>query len=144
MRMKERLNVILKAAVEAYVDSGEPVSSKLILSRSALDVSSATVRNDLAELEREGYLEQPHTSAGRVPTEKGYRYYVDHLLQTAILPVERATSIEAALEDPTGNVDEFLKHALSRFSEITGYTAAAVMAHSDEDRIIKVELAGCV
>lgn len=140
MRMKERLNVILKAAVEAYVDSGEPVSSKLILSRSALDVSSATVRNDLAELEREGYLEQPHTSAGRVPTEKGYRYYVDHLLQTAILPVERATSIEAALEDPTGNVDEFLKHALSRFSEITGYTAAAVMAHSDEDRIIKVEL----
>ncbi|MBQ3085174.1 MAG: heat-inducible transcription repressor HrcA [Clostridia bacterium] len=140
MRMKERLNVILKAAVEAYVDSGEPVSSKLILSRSALEVSSATVRNDLAELEREGYLEQPHTSAGRVPTEKGYRYYVDHLLQTAILPVERATSIEAALEDPTGNVDEFLKHALSRFSEITGYTAAAVMAHSDEDRIIKVEL----
>ena len=138
--MKERLNVILKAAVEAYVDSGEPVSSKLILSRSALEVSSATVRNDLAELEREGYLEQPHTSAGRVPTEKGYRYYVDHLLQTAILPVERATSIEAALEDPTGNVDEFLKHALSRFSEITGYTAAAVMAHSDEDRIIKVEL----
>ncbi len=138
--MKNRLNIILKAAVEAYVDTGEPVSSKLILVRSALDVSSATVRNDLAELERDGYLEQPHTSAGRVPTEKGYRYYVDHLLQTAILPVERATSIEAAMEDPTGNVDEFLKHALSRFSEITGYTAAAVMAHSDEDRIIKVEL----
>ncbi len=138
--MKDRLNVILKAAIEAYVDTGDPVSSKLILARSTLEVSSATVRNDLAELEREGYLEQPHTSAGRIPTEKGYRYYVDHLLQAAILPIERATVIDAAMEDPTGNVDEFLKHALSRFSEITGYTAAAVIAHSDEDRIIKVEL----
>ena len=138
--MKDRLNLILKAAVEAYVDTGEPVSSKLILARSELKVSSATVRNDLAELEKEGYLEQPHTSAGRVPTERGYRYYVDCLLQAPILPVERAAVIEEALEDPTGNVDEFLKHALSRFSEITGYTAAAVMAHSDEDRIIKVEL----
>ncbi len=138
--MKDRLNLTLKGAVEAYVDTGEPVSSKLILARSELNVSSATVRNDLAELEKEGYLEQPHTSAGRVPTEKGYRYYVDCLLQAPSLPVERAAIIEEALEDPTGNVDEFLNHALSRFSEITGYTAAAVMAHSDEDRIIKVEL----
>ena len=138
--MKDRLNLILKAAIEAYVDTGEPVSSKLILARSTLEVSSATVRNDLAWLEREGYLEQPHTSAGRVPTEKGYRYYVDCLLQAPLVPVERAADIEAAMEDPTGNVDEFLKHALSRFSEITGYTTAAVMSHSDEDRIVKVEL----
>ena len=138
--MKDRLNVILKAAVEAYVDTGDPVSSKLILERANLNVSSATVRNDLAELEREAYLEQPHTSAGRVPTEKGYRYYVDQLLQAPILPAERAAVIQQAVADPSGNVDEFLKHALSRFSEITGYTAVAVMAHSDEDRIIKVEL----
>lgn len=138
--MKDRLNLILKAAIEAYVDTGEPVSSKLILARSSLEVSSATVRNDLAWLEQEGYLEQPHTSAGRVPTEKGYRYYVDCLLQAPLVPVERAADIEAAMEDPTGNVDDFLKHALSRFSEITGYTTAAVMAHSDEDRIVKVEL----
>lgn len=132
--------MIMKAVVEAYVDSGEPVSSKLILERVDLQVSSATVRNDLAELEREGYVEQPHTSAGRVPTEKGYRYYVDYLLQAPILPVERAAVIEEATQDPSGNVDDFLMHAISRFSEITGYTAAAVMAHSDEDRIIKVEL----
>ncbi len=138
--MKERLSTILKAAIESYVDTNEPVSSKLILARAGLKVSSATVRNDLAELEREGFLEQPHTSAGRIPTEKGYRYYVDHLLQAQCLSIERAAVIEEAIEDPSGNVDEFLKHALSRFSEITGYTAAAVMAHSDEDRIIKVEL----
>lgn len=138
--MKERLSLILKAVIETYVDAGEPVSSKLIVERSGLQVSSATVRNDLAQLEREGYLEQPHTSAGRIPTEKGYRYYVDYLLNAPALSVERAAVIEEALMDPSGNVDEFLKHALSRFSEITGYTAAAVMAHSDEDRIIKVEL----
>lgn len=138
--MKERLSLILKAVIEAYVDAGEPVSSKLILERSDLQVSSATVRNDLAQLEKEGYLEQPHTSAGRIPTEKGYRYYVDYLLTAPALSVERAAVIEEALMDPSGNVDDFLRHALSRFSEITGYTAAAVMAHSDEDRIIKVEL----
>ena len=138
--MKERLSLILKAVVEAYVDTGEPISSKLIVERSGLAVSSATVRNDLAQLEAEGYLEQPHTSAGRIPTEKGYRYYVDYLLNAPALSVERAAVIEEALMDPSGNVDDFLEHALSRFSEITGYTAAAVMAHSDEDRIIKVEL----
>jgi heat-inducible transcriptional repressor len=91
-------------------------------------------------LERLGFLEQPHTSAGRVPTERGYCYYVDYLLPAQGLSVERAAIIDEAVEDPTGNVDEFLKHALSRFSEITGYTAAAVISHSDEDRIIKVEL----
>ncbi len=138
--MKDRLHVILKAVVEAYVRTGEPVSSKLILEQAALQVSSATVRNDLAELEREGLLEQPHTSAGRVPTERGYRYYVDHLLQPTALSTERAAVIEEAVDDPYGNADEFIKHALSRFSEITGYTAAAVIGHTDEDRIIKVEL----
>ena len=138
--MKDRLSLILKALVEAYVETGEPVASKLILERIELQVSSATIRNDLAALEKDGFLEQPHTSAGRVPTEKGYRYYVDYLLQETVLPAERAIVIEEAVEDPSGNVDDFLKHALSRFSEITGYTAAAVMSHSDDDRIIKVEL----
>ncbi len=138
--MKDRLNLILKALVEAYVETGEPVASKLILERIDLKISSATVRNDLAALEKDGFLEQPHTSAGRIPTEKGYRYYVDYLLQEKALPQEQAIVIEEAIEDLGGNADEFLKHALSRFSEITGYTAAAVMSHSDDDRIIKVEL----
>src|SRR5665811_1431517 len=76
--LDDRKARILQALVEEYVISGEPVSSQAILERSGLNVSSATVRNELARLESYGFVGQPHTSAGRVPTHQGYRYYVDH------------------------------------------------------------------
>ena len=85
MELSFRRCRILAAIVESYIESGEPVSSKFILQREGLDVSSATIRNDLAYLEKQGYLHQPHTSAGRVPTEMGYRFYVDHLLELPLL-----------------------------------------------------------
>lgn len=138
--MKERQNRILKAAVEAYIETGEPVSSKFIIEYAGMDVSSATVRNDLAQLERDGYLEQPHTSAGRIPSELGYRYYVDNLLQADEVEAEQALNIERALENSTSGVDEFLKNALKVFSEITGYTSAAVVSHSNSDKIMKLEV----
>lgn len=139
--MKERLNRILKSVIELYVESGEPVSSKGVLEREAdMKVSSATVRNDLAELEALGYLEQPHTSAGRIPTEKGYRYYVDNLLQYKDLDAELALTIESAMHSSAVSIDEFLKTAISAFSKITGYTSAAVISHNNEDRIIKMEV----
>ncbi len=139
--MKERLNRILRAVIEAYIDNGEPVSSKGILQReSDMNVSSATVRNDLAELERLGYLEQPHTSAGRIPTEKGYRYYVDNLLTEQSLDEQLALNIESVMSSNAVSIDEFFKTAISTFSKITGYTSAAVISHNDEDRIIKLEV----
>lgn len=139
--MKERLNRILKAVIESYVDNGEPVSSKGILQREPdMRVSSATVRNDLAELEQLGYLEQPHTSAGRIPTEKGYRYYVDNLLIHKDIDEQLALTIETAVRDSASSVDEFLKTAISAFSKITGYTSAAVISNNDADRIIKMEV----
>lgn len=139
--MKERLNRILRSVIESYIENGEPVSSKGILEREAdMNVSSATVRNDLAELEHLGFLEQPHTSAGRIPTEKGYRYYVDNLLESHSLDAELALNIENAMQTSTASIDEFLKTAISAFSKITGYTSAAVISHSDEDRIIKMEV----
>ena len=139
--MKERLNRILRSVVESYIENGEPVSSKGILERETdMKVSSATVRNDLAELEALGYLEQPHTSAGRVPTEKGYRYYVDNLLQYRDLDNELALTIESAMQNTAVSIDEFLKTAISAFSKITGYTSAAVISHNNEDRIIKMEV----
>ena len=80
MRMLEdRRSEVLRALVEEHIETGEPVSSRAVLERSGLNVSAATVRNDLASLERDGLVHQPHTSAGRVPTAAGYRYYVDHL-----------------------------------------------------------------
>lgn len=77
--LEERRNEILRALVEEYIRSGEPVSSRTICERTNLGVSTATVRAELASLEREGYCAQPHTSAGRIPTSAAYRYYVDHL-----------------------------------------------------------------
>ncbi len=77
--LEDRRSEILRALVEQHIDTGEPVSSQSVLDRSRLDVSAATVRNDLVALEADGLVHQPHTSAGRVPTSAGYRYYVDHL-----------------------------------------------------------------
>lgn len=139
--MKERLNRILRSVIESYIESGEPVSSKGILEREAdMKVSSATVRNDLAELERLGFLEQPHTSAGRIPTEKGYRYYVDNLLTSRELDEELALTLSSVMQNPTVSIDEFFKTAISAFSKITGYTSAAVISHNDSDKIIRLEV----
>ncbi len=80
--LDDRRSKVLKALVEEYILTGEPVSSQTVINRSGLDVSSATVRNDLASLESYGFVAQPHTSAGRMPTHQGYRFYVDHLSPT--------------------------------------------------------------
>ena len=79
--LSERKKLILKAIVEAHIDGGEPVGSKYIMQNNLLSCSSATIRNEMAELEQMGYLVQPHTSAGRVPSEAGYRFYVDALVE---------------------------------------------------------------
>lgn len=139
--MKERLNRILRSVIESYIENGEPVSSKSVLEREPdMNVSSATVRNDLSELERMGYLEQPHTSAGRIPTEAGYRYYVDNLLSYRELDDQLALSLESVTQSGAMSIDEFFKTAITAFSKITGYTSAAVISHNDEDRIIKMEV----
>jgi heat-inducible transcriptional repressor len=79
--LSPRKKQILKAVVEAHIAAGEPVGSKFLVQSNLLTCSSATIRNEMAELEEMGYLEQPHTSAGRVPSELGYRFYVDSLRQ---------------------------------------------------------------
>ena len=76
---EDRRNAVLRALVEEHIRTGEPVSSRAVLDTTGLTASGATIRNELASLEREGYAVQPHTSAGRVPTAKAYRYYVDHI-----------------------------------------------------------------
>src|SRR5258706_15437007 len=85
--LDERKAAILRAVVEEYVEPAQPVGSQTIARATNLGVSSATVRNDMMVLEREGYLRQPHTSAGRVPTDRGYRFFVDHLAEQEPLPL---------------------------------------------------------
>ncbi|MBR5782639.1 MAG: heat-inducible transcription repressor HrcA [Clostridia bacterium] len=138
--MKPRQQAILKTVVESYIENGEPVSSKYILQKEGLDVSSATIRNDLAYLEKKGYLHQPHTSAGRVPTEAGYRFYVDHLLELPSLDMKTTEALVAAVSSINATADDFLKEAITMFSRITGYTSAAVVQQNDSDRIMRMEV----
>ena len=87
--LDERKASILRAIVEEYVETAQPVGSQTVARSSGLGVSSATIRNDMTILEREGFIAQPHTSAGRVPTDQGYRYFVDHFSQGGPLPATK-------------------------------------------------------
>src|ERR1700674_3360043 len=93
---QDRSKRVLSALIREYIMTGEPVASALLVTAAGLGVSSATVRNILARLEDEGYLQQPHTSAGRIPTDRGYRFYVDLLLE-AKRSARTASAVEARL-----------------------------------------------
>ena len=109
--LSERKKRILKAIVDAHIVDGEPVGSKYIMQDEHLNCSSATIRNEMAELEALGYLEQPHTSAGRVPSELGYRFYVDTLIESYAMTTTEIAEInklqiknERARSDPDGGI----------------------------------------
>src|SRR5580693_2933791 len=101
MQPLERSRRVLAALVREYISSGDPVPSSLLVSAAGLGVSSATVRNILARLEDEGFVQQPHTSAGRIPTDRGYRFYVDLLLD-AKRSTRTASAVEARLRRDRG------------------------------------------
>src|SRR3954471_18748017 len=108
MEPNERSRRILEALVREYIASGEPVPSSLLVSAAGVGVSSATVRNILSKLEEEGFVQQPHTSAGRIPTDRGYRFYVDLLLDSK-RSMRTASAVEARLRrDAAPLVDSVL------------------------------------
>src|SRR6266853_5311052 len=98
----DRSKRVLAALVREYIASGEPVASSVLVTAAGLGVSSATVRSILARLEDEGFVQQPHTSAGRIPTDRGYRFYVDLLLESK-RPNRAATAVEARLRRDSPN-----------------------------------------
>src|SRR5258707_13801622 len=117
----DRSKRVLAALVREYITSGEPVASSLLVTAAGLGVSSATVRSILARLEEDGYVQQPHTSAGRIPTDRGYRFYVDLLLD-AQRPNRSATAVETRLrrETPNGLLDSLLPHVSHMLSQASG------------------------
>lgn len=122
----ERRSMILKAVVEAHIRSGEPVGSKLLAEMLPVTLSPATIRNVMAELEKLGYLEQPHTSAGRIPSSKGYRVYVNELMNGYSLSSSEQSEIERAASKRLVGIDNLLKGAAETVSNLTNYTALAV------------------
>jgi heat-inducible transcriptional repressor len=123
--LDERKAAILRALVEGYIRTGEAVSSRAILDHSDLTCSSATVRNELMVLEREGYIMKPHTSAGRIPTDRGYRYYVDNMSPGA-LQHSTHTRIERFYASMHAELNRMLKQTSALLSEITHYPSVVV------------------
>jgi heat-inducible transcriptional repressor len=141
-----RAGRVLATLVRAYIDSGEPVASSLLVTAAGLGVSSATVRNILARLEEEGYVQQPHTSAGRIPTDRGYRFYVDLLLESK-RDRRTATVVEAQLrrDSPDRLLDSVLSHVthmVSQASRTVGFAGRTAHAAAVFDRVEFVPLGG--
>jgi heat-inducible transcriptional repressor len=118
----ERRFAVLRAIVADYVSTHEPVGSKMIVDRHNLGVSSATVRNDMAVLEEDGLIAQPHTSAGRVPTDKGYRLFVDHLTQVKPLSAPERRAVQAFL-DGAVDLDDVLRRSVRLLAQLTRQVA---------------------
>ena len=120
--IKQRKDRILAIVVGQYIKTITPVGSHTITEEFNLDVSPATVRNILAELEEQGYLTHPHTSAGRIPTQRGYRYYVDHLMNEIELLEGEKKRIQAECKQYVNQLENLMDKASSMISDITSYT----------------------
>ena len=117
--LNDREAAVLEALILDYVREGEPVASTRLAARSDLDLSSASIRSVMARLEEAGYLDQPHTSAGRVPTDRAYRLYVDHLMRTPRLSTDHSRSIREALDASRGEIGDLLETASRQLAQFT-------------------------
>ncbi len=129
--LDNRKKRILQAVIDEYINTAEPVSSSALVQKYNLDYSSATVRNELAELEKNGYLDKTHTSSGRVPSEKGYRFYVDELIKDDDVSLEEIKYIQSKLSERVNEIEELTKITTSTLSEITHYPTVAIGPKTD-------------
>lgn len=140
MQLGERKQKIVAALVDAYIRTGEPVGSKLLADMLGNAVSSATIRNDMAELAVAGYLAQPHTSAGRVPTAAAFRLYLNQLPSGGVLSEENRQAIEAALAPEAGDAERLLGRASELLAAATGVAAAVATPDRQGACVRRVEL----
>jgi len=138
--LDERKATILRAVVEEYIETAQPVGSGHIAP--AVSVSSATVRNDMVALEQEGYLQQPHTSAGRVPTEKGYRYFVDSLTGPGQLRSNQAQQVRTFFDKAHGELEQMLHDTSRLLSDLTEHTAMVIGPPHEAATIRSVHVVG--
>lgn len=137
--MDSRKRIILRAVVEEYIEKAEPVGSKTLAEKGGLDVSPATLRNEMAALEELGYLEHPHTSAGRVPTSAGYRLYVDELMHRRRLSTREMESINHAMRQRLRDLDGCLAEAGRLIAQLTKYAAFTVTPARKRVRVLRME-----
>ncbi len=137
--LNDRKKKVLQAIIEEYIATAEPVSSATILENYNLDRSSATIRNDMAELEELGYIEKPHTSSGRIPSAKGYRFYVDELLNDEKISLDEIQYIKSKLETKVNEIEDLTKITTNTLSEITHYTTVAIGPDLSKNTITEVK-----
>ena len=126
MELTDRKKKVLRSIVDLYIRTAEPVGSKAIAEMPDMNYSSATIRNEMADLLAMGYLEQPHTSAGRIPSPAGYRLYVDELMQDYRLSIDETHSINAAIEEKMQRVDKMVEKMAKLVSQATELPAISV------------------
>ena len=140
MELTDRKKQILRAIVDSYIRTAEPVGSKTISQMPGMDFSPATIRNEMAELTSMGLLEQPHTSAGRVPSAAGYRLYVDELMQSYRLSMDETKTINQAMEVKMQEVDKMISQVGKLVSKMTDLPAYAVAARSSQRTVKRFDL----
>ncbi len=140
MEMTERKKKVLRSVVDLYIRTAEPVGSKAITELPDMNYSSATIRNEMADLTAMGYLEQPHTSAGRVPSAAGYRLYVDELMMDYRLSMDETNSITAAIEEKMQRVDKMMEKVAKIVSQATDLPAISVASRFGAAEVKHFEL----
>jgi heat-inducible transcriptional repressor len=140
--LNERAQQLLRALIESYIRDGQPVGSRVLSRDSGLQLSSATIRNVMADLEEWGFVTSPHTSAGRIPTDKGYRFFVDHLTQPGVLGPTQHKQVCSFFDQVHGEMEDMLERATGLLSELTSYAAVVVGPSHDTATIRSVQVVG--
>jgi len=140
VKLDDRKFMILRTIIDDYISTAVPVGSRTISRKHGVGFSPATIRNEMSDLEELGYLAQPHTSAGRVPSAKAYRLYVDQLMRTHKLSEEDMRRINEHMKTRVGEVEEVIRCAAQALSDVTNYTALVVAPHLETLRIKRVQL----
>ncbi len=143
MKLSDRKKKILQYVVDDYISTAQPVSSKSITEKYMSDISSATVRSELAGLEEMGYLTQLHTSSGRVPSIDAYRLYVSELMDKSKLTTKEVGIIRNAFKNHTNNMERVINDVVRVISELTDYTSVAYAAHNANEKIVKLDIFRC-
>ena len=140
MALSDRKKRILRAIVEAYIATAEPVGSKTVAQLAGLDVSTATIRNEMADLTDQGYLEQPHTSAGRIPSAAGYRLYVNELMDRQQLTIQETQRINDALNLKMEELDRVIDRAGKVLSQLSDYPVFTMAAAKERITVKRFDL----
>jgi heat-inducible transcriptional repressor len=140
MTLDDRKKMILESIIKDYVESAEPVGSRAVVKKHDLKISAATVRNEMADLEELGYLEQPHTSAGRIPSQQGYRFFVDCLMEKESLSSQDHEILERVLKDNSNEWSDVIEKVGNFLAHVTNYTSFIVVPSLDSSEFKSLQI----